>query len=332
MKNFRAYLFIAMTLFITLTGCNKSNNNVDNNTNNNKSVKVGIAQFAPHGSLDNCVEGFKLGLAEGGYEEGKNLVIDYKNAQGDMASTYQIAKAIADANVDLMCAVATPMAQAAYNAVEGKVPLIYTAVTDPIAAKLANEDGSYLDMVTGTSDKLPIDAQLQMIRALQPNATSIGILYTTSETNSVSAIEEYKAIAGDFGFTIIAQGISQGADMPMAATDLVAKVDCVTNLTDNTVVNNLAVLLDAADKANIPVYGSEIEQVKNGCLAAQGLDYVELGKQTGLMAARILDGEDINNIPYKTITEYSLYLNPDVLDNFDIEIPQDLINDVVEVS
>lgn len=295
-----------------------------------ETYKIGIAQFAPHGSLDNCREGFKQGLEEAGI----NAEFDEQNAQADMAAANQIAQTMAsDKDTDLICAIATPMAQAAYNAAQpNSIPVIFTAVTDPVAASLANEDGTPVGAVTGTSDKLAVDAQLKMIRDFMPEAKKIGILYSTSEANSVSAIEEYKALAGNYGFEIVDSGISQSADIPLAASDLASKVDCITNLTDNTVVSNLPTLLDAASKENIPVFGSEIEQVKNGCVAAEGLDYVALGKQTGAMAARVLKGEDASSIPFETITEYSLYINSQALSDLGIEVPADLAESAIEAE
>lgn len=145
--------------------------------------------------------------------------------------------------------------------------------------------------ITGTSDKLPIQQQLEMIRTMLPEAETIGILYTTSEANSESAIKEYEALAEEYDFTIETAGITATADIPLAAQGLLEKVDCITNLTDNTVVSSLPAILEMANEAKIPVFGSEIEQVKIGCLAAQGLDYVELGRQTGKMAAQVLKGE-----------------------------------------
>ncbi|MGN1318102.1 MAG: ABC transporter substrate-binding protein [Lachnospirales bacterium] len=316
MKKFLSLLIAGMISISALTGCG-----TDNNKN---SVTVGIAQFAQHGSLDNCVTGFKEGMKEAGFVEGENVEYDLQNAQADMAIGNQIAQNMVANNYDLICAVATPMAQASFNASEGKIPVIYTAVTDPIAAQLANEDGSSVGNATGTSDKLAVDAQLEMIRKFMPDAKKIGILYTTSETNSVSAIAEYKELAKNYGFEIVEKGISQQSDIPMAVADLVSKSDCLSNLTDNTVVAALPTVLDAANSAGIPVFGSEIEQVKNGCVATEGLDYVALGKQTGEMAARVLNGEDINKIPFETITEYSLYINSDALASLNMEVPEDL--------
>ena len=286
---------------------------------------VGIGQFAQHGSLDNCYQGFVEGLAEAGLVEGENLKIDLQNAQADMGIAQQIAAQFASAKVDMMVGIATPMAQACYNAAAGAIPTIFTAVTDPVAAGFADADGVAAGEITGTSDALPIMAQLETIRAMLPEAKKIGILYTTSEVNSISAIEIYKSLAGDYGFEIVESGVSTTADIPLALDALLSKVDCLTNLTDNTVVSALALVLDKANAAGKPVFGSEIEQVKLGCVAAEGLDYIALGRQTGLMAAKVLKGEaKASEIPYEIITEPGLYVNADALAKFGIVLSDEL--------
>jgi putative ABC transport system substrate-binding protein len=299
-----------------------------------ESYTIGIGQFALHPSLDNCREGFLEGLAENGIVEGENLTVDYQNANADTSIANQIAQSFAADNNDLVCGIATPIAMAEYNACSAKgTPVIFTAVTDPISAQLANEDGTPVGEVTGTSDKLAIDAQLNMIREFMPDAKKIGIIYSTSETNSVSAIEEYKQLAPNYGFEIVESGISQSSDIPLAAADIVSKVDCISNLTDNTVVESLQTLLDAANNANIPVFGSEIEQVKNGCVASEGIDYVALGKQTGAMAAKVLKGEaKASELNYETISEYKLYINNDVLANFGLTVPDSLADGAIDAN
>lgn len=294
---------------------------------------IGIAQFAEHGSLDNCREGFLMGLAEAGIVEGENLTIDYQNAQADMGIANQIAQQFASNNVDLMCAIATPVAQACYNAAEGNIPTIYTAVTDPVAAMLAGEGGSPVGNATGTSDKLPVENQLKAIRAIMPEAKKIGILYTTSEVNSESAIAEYQALAPEYGFEIVTSGISTTADIPMALDSLLSQVDVMTNLTDNTVVSALSLVLDKANAANIPVFGSEIEQVKLGCVASEGLDYIALGKQTGAMAAKVLKGEaTCQDLPYEVISESSLYVNYEAMEALGLTLPEDMAARAIDVN
>lgn len=319
-----ATMMAAMTVF---TGCGRSSESSED------TVTIGISQFAEHGSLDNCREGFLEGLKEAGFVEGENLVVDYQNAYTDMGTASQISGGFVSDKVDLICAIATPTAQSAYNAaMDAGIPVIYTAVTDPVAAELADKDGNPVGEVTGTSDKLPIEAQLQMMREMLPDAKKLGIMYTTSEANSVSAIAEYKELAPDYGFELVEKGITATADIPLAADDLLSQVDCITNITDNTVVASLPTILEKANEKNIPVFGSEIEQVKIGCLAAEGLDYIALGKQTGAMAAKVLKGEaKASELSFEIITEPGFYVNTKVAENLGINVADDMVESAVEV-
>lgn len=293
---------------------------------------IGISQFAEHGSLDNCRKGFLEGLAEEGIKEGENLKVDVKNAVADMGTAGQISDGFVSDKVDLICAIATPTAQSAYNAaMDAGIPVIYTAVTDPVAAELASEDKTPVGEISGTSDKLPVEAQLKMMRQILPDAKKLGIMYTTSEANSVSTIEEYKSLAGKYGFELIEKGITATADVALAADDLLSQADCITNLTDNTVVASLPTILEKANERKIPVFGSEIEQVKAGCLAAEGIDYIALGKQTGKMAAQVLKGEKkASEMKFELITEPGFYVNNKVAENLGITVPQELADSAVE--
>ena len=298
-----------------------------------ESVTIGISQFAEHGSLDNCREGFLEGLKEAGYEEGKNLTIEYQNAQADTGNAATIADSFVNKKVDLICAIATPSAMSAYNsAMDADIPVIYTAVSDPAGAGLVNEDGTNVGNITGTSDKLPVTEQMALIRELMPDAKKIGILYTTSEANSVSTIQEYKDHAEEYGFEIVDTGINTIADVEMAAKDLASKVDCISNLTDNTVVSALQTVLAAANDAKIPVFGSEVEQVKNGCVAAVGIDYVALGKQTGEMAAKVLKGEaTAAETPFEICEGGNVYVNTEAAGNINFTISDDVLGEAAEI-
>ena len=297
------------------------------------SYTIGIGQFAEHGSLDNCREGFLKGLADEGIVEGKNLTVSYDNANADGSTATQIATNYVGKKVDLIAAIATPMAQAAYAAAKGTdIPVIYTAVTDPVAAQLATEDGKPVGNITGTSDKLPVEEQLKMIRELLPDAKTLGIMYTTSEVNSESSVAEYKAKAADYGFEIVESGISTAADIPLAADTLLNKVDCVTMITDNTVVASLPTILAKANAKKIPVFGSEIEQVKKGCLAAMGLDYVSLGEQTGKMAAKVLKGEaKASDMNFELIAGAAFYGNTKVAADLGVTLPSSLTDSAAEM-
>lgn len=328
-KKMVTVLLTAAMVTAMVAGCGKSS---DSGSDKKESYTIGIEQFAEHGSLDNCREGFLKGLEDEGIKEGDNLTVKYKNAAADMGTAKQISDSLVSDKVDLVCAIATPSAQSAYNAaMKADIPVIYTAVTDPVAAELADKDGKPVGEVTGTSDKLPVEEQLKMIREMLPDAKKIGIMYTTSEANSVSAIEEYKSLVKKYDFELVEKGITTTADVSLAADDLLSKVDCITNLTDNTVVASLPTILDKANEKKIPVFGSEIEQVKIGCLAAEGIDYIALGKQTGKMAAKVLKGEaKASEQNFETITEPGFYINNKVAENLGITVPDDLANNAVE--
>lgn len=327
-----AIMMTAAMVMAMAAGCGSKESSSSDGDNKKASYKIGIQQFAEHGSLDNCREGFLEGLEEEGIKEGDNLKVEVKNAMADTATNAQIADSFVSDNMDLICAIATPSAQSAYNAAMDKdIPVVYTAVTDPVAAELADKDGNPVGNVTGTSDTLPVEEQLKMIREMMPDAKTIGILYTTSEANSVSAIATYESLVDKYGFTLETKGISQTSEIALATDDLLTKVDCITNLTDNTVVASLPTILEKANEKGIPVFGSEIEQVKIGCLAAEGIDYIQLGKQTGKIAAQILKGEKkASEIPYEIISEPGFYVNTKVAENLGIEVPSDLADSAVE--
>lgn len=334
-KKVLAIVLGAAMMTSVMAGCGKADGtSADGASTDSEEVtySIGISQFAEHGSLDNCREGFIEGLKEEGIEEGKNLEIKVSNADADPGTAAQIADNFVSDKVDLICAIATPSAQSAYNsAMNADIPVIYTAVTNPEAAELAAEDKMPVGNVTGTSDQLPVEAQLKMIREILPDAKTIGILYTTSEANSEYSISQYEKLAGDYGFTLETAGVTNTSEVSMAAASLLEKVDCLTNLTDNTVVSALPTVLDQANKKNIPVFGSEIEQVKLGCLAAEGLDYTNLGKETGKMAAKVLKGEaKAEEMEYELLSDSSLYINEKAAENLGITISEELSSTAAE--
>lgn len=310
MKKVISIILTVILVISLIAGCGKKSDG----------YTVGISQFGEHPSLDNCREGFIEGLANAGIKEGENLTIDYKNASFDTGNCGTIAMGFVSDKADLICAIATPSAQAAFNAASEKdIPVVFTAITDPVRAQL--DKGN----ITGTSDMLPVEAQLKLIRAMLPDAKKIGILYTTSEDNSLSTIETYQALAGDYGFEIVTKGITNASEVPVAIESIMNEVDCFSNLTDNTVVGQLDIMLDKANNAGKPIFGSEIEQVKNGCVAAQGIDYYALGVQTGEMAAKILKGEKTaSEIPFEIISENFLYVNNTAMENLGLTLPADM--------
>lgn len=333
-KRIMSAVMLTVLTAATLTAC-KGSTNSGSFKGTSGNYKIGLGQFAQHPSLDNCREGFMQGLAELGFVEGKNVTYYYDNAETNGGFANQIYTSYINNNFNMMVAIATPMAQSAYSLARDKdIPIIYTAITDPIAAELANKDGMPVGNITGTSDKLPVKEQLELIHSMYPDATKVGILYTTSEVNSLSSIEEYKKYATSYGIEIISKGINDTSDMPLACDSLLNQVDVVTNVTDNTVVASLPVLLEKANAKNIPVFGSEIEQVKMGCIACMGLDYLELGKQTARMAAKILNGEKkASEMPYEIIENASLYINEAAANklNYDLTSKNDILSKATEV-
>ncbi len=321
-----ACLFAVALMGSMFTGCGDSAPGKDAQTEDGKVYQIGITQFSDHGSLDNCREGFLQGLAKEGFVEGENLKVDYQSAQNEMAKVTQIAQAFVNDNKDLVCGIATPSAQGLYAAAYEKgIPVIFNAVNDPVAAKLAVSSTQPMEGITGVSDELPVEDQLKLIRAVLPEAKTIGILYTTSEANSVSTIQIYKDLAPKYGFEILEKGITKQAEIPQVMDVLLPEVDCISNMTDNTVVSGLGVMLEKANAQNIPIFGSEEEQVQKGCIASAGLDYVELGEMAGVMAARVLRGEDISTIPFEKVQQSKITVNQEAASALGISLPDDVL-------
>ena len=323
---------LALTMSLSLAACGQSSettSGADSGDSEGTTYKIGISQYGQHASLDNCRIGFLQGLEQAGIVEGENLEVLYENANFDDNVAVQIGQTFSAADVDLMVAIATPSATACYAAAEDKdIPVIFTAITDPVGAKL--DSGN----ITGTSDVLPVAAQLELIRALQPEARSIGIVYSTSEANSLYSLGVYEELAASYDFTIESVGVTAQSEVTQAIDTLIGRgVDCFSNLTDNNVVGVLGAILEKTDEAGIPVYGSEIEQMKNGCVAGAGIDYVKLGIQTGKMAAKVLTGEaTCQDMPYEVIENYSTYINSKSLEQLGITLPDDVAQSAEDVA
>lgn len=311
-------LLLLLALVLSLAACSGGGEQED-------LPKIGILQFAPHASLDNCYEGIIQGLADAGYTDGKTCKIEFVNGQGEGETNALAAANFVNSGMDIIIAIATPSAMPAYAAAkDAGIPVIFSAVSDPLGAGLVKSFEEPGTGASGTSDGLNYEGQLRMIRAFQPGAKKIGILYTTSEANSLAQLGNYQALAGEFGFEIVAIGITDASEVATGAAALVAAgVDCINNLTDNNVVNNFAMVTAAADPAGIPCYGSEEEQVaRYGCIASETLDYIALGHTTGTMAAEVLKGADILAMPVRLVNESEPVYSSINMAKFGIELPE----------
>lgn len=315
MKKFFAVVVAALTLClfsVGFSGCGEDK------------ITIAVLQYAEHGSLDNCYQGLREGLAERGYGEDE-VSYTFYNAKGNDSNNTTYANTLINMMPDVAVGIATPSAYALANAARGDVPVVFTAVSDPTAE---SADFSEFENVTGSSDKLPVEGQIDLIKAFLnkgDETVRIGILYTKTEANSVSQVAEFEALESEKNVEIVALGVNAANEIPTAIENLIGQgVDCFNNLTDNNVVQNLETLLDKANAANIPVFGSEIEQVEKGCLASCSLDYVELGRQTGYMIADILGGKSADDIDYLYLNDgYSVDYNGDVLEKFSLTLPAD---------
>lgn len=323
MKMKKIFAFAMSTAMAAVcVGCNSAEGG---SAVENDGYTIGVIQFGSHPSLDNCYQGIENGLMSS--EIADKITIDRQDGNFDSATCDTIAKNMASKNYDLIFAIATPAAVSAYSATQNsQTPVIFTAVSDPVAAGLVESLDAGSKNCIGTSDVLDLEAQVELIKALQPEAKTIGVLYTTSEANSVSQLAILEEVAERAGMTVEAQGVQSAADIPQAAASLASKVDCINNFTDNNVVNNLSVLLEKANAANILVYGSEVEQVNNGCIASISLDYVALGEKTAEMGLAVLNGANTQEMAVGTISEGTPVVNTDVLALFGIELPEAYAN------
>ncbi len=328
MKKFTLVAAIAAVASLTLAACGggatPDTSAPTTSAAGNTTVKVGITQIVSHPALDDVVQGFKDALADGGYD----AVFDEQNAQGDVATAASIAGAFADGDFDLICAVATPTAQAVAQAITD-VPVFFAAVTDPVAAGLVaslEEPGAN---VTGTSDKGPVREQLELITKLLPDAKTVGVVYSSAEENSLVQLAWAEEEAAKLGLTLQTATIANSSDLKQAAESL--DVDAYYVFTDNTVVSALESLLGVAEARGVPVVTSDADSVARGAIATYAFDYYDMGYQTGQMAVRYLDAggslESIATMPVETSQDLYLKLNLAAAERIGIQIPQDLLDE-----
>jgi len=299
-------------------------------TGDSEQITIGITQIVEHPALDSARQGFIDAMADAGYVEGENVVYDIANAQNDKSNALTIAQKFANDKVDLIFAIATPTAQAAAQAT-ADIPILITAVTDPVAAGLADSNEAPGGNVTGTTDMNPIAEQIELIKAFVPDAKKVGVIYNAGEVNSEVQVEIAREVASKIGLELVEATVATTADVNQAAGSLVGRVDAIYIPTDNTVVSALESVLQVAEENKIPVIAGEGDSVERGALATLGIDYYELGRQTAEMAIRVLKGEDPATMPIETQKNMKLYLNKKAAAAMGVEIPEDILSEADEL-
>ena len=282
--------------------------------------RIGISQFITHQSLDATREGFVDELAKQGYVEGKNIEIDLQNAQGEQRNLKTISQQLAESS-DVVLAIATPSAQSLANTTQ-TTPVIFSAVTDPVSAKLVESREHPGGNVTGTSDQSSdaISTQINLIKKVLPKAKTIGILYTQSEPNSVVQKDEAKRLLEEKGFTVVEKTILDSNNVKAAAESLMAEVDMVFVPTDNIISSTMETVKQVSIKHKVPVFGGSTEMVAVGGLYNYGTNYEELGRQTARMLVRVLKGEKPENIAVELPEKLELHTNQEMADALGIDI------------
>ena len=313
-------LILSLTLGATLlTGCSGGG---ESSGSSDEVKKIGITQLVEHPALDQAREGFIEGLKENGFVEGENLEVDFQNAQNDNPTSQTIASNFANDKKDLIFAVSTPSAQAVLNATQD-IPIVFTAVTDAVEAGLVKSNESSENNVTGTSDAIPVDKSLELIKKFVPNVKTIGVVCNTSEINSKLQVDALRKAAEKEGIKVIDKGATQANEVNQAVAAVAKEADVIFAPTDNLVASSMPIITKVATENKIPVIGSEEGHVENGALACNGISYKELGKKAGEMAAQILKGEkQPSEIPVTTLDETETIINKSTMETLGIKDPQ----------
>jgi putative ABC transport system substrate-binding protein len=323
-KFLSVFLLIVVSISILLSGCSSNASTQSGNKSiSDKKIKIGITQIVEHEALDAARKGFIDALSSKGFKDGDNIEIDFQNAQGDAPTAQTIAQNFVSQKKDLILAIATPSAQAAYNATKD-IPILITAVTDPVKSGLAKSWDKSGTNVTGTSDAAPIDKQFELIKKLYPNCRNVGIIYNTSEANSEIQVESAKSTASKYGFQIVTSGITNTNDIPQALDSLLSKIDVLYVPTDNMIVAAMPIVSQKCIDKKIPAIGAESGTVNAGALATEGIDYYKLGYQTGLMAVDVINGKKPADMPISTLQDTQLVINETTAAKLGINIPDDL--------
>jgi putative ABC transport system substrate-binding protein len=297
-----------------------------------QSATISVSQFVEHPALDAVLKGIQDYLAEKGIDVEYNV----HNAQANMGTAGQIAQQMVGEKADLLIAIATPSAQTCVQAlnkapVDLKRPLLFTAVTDPVAAGLVKDLQKPEGGVTGVSDLLPIEEHIKMVLEYDPNIKTLGLLYNAGEANSKATIAAIKELSTKLGFKTVEATASKTADVYQAAKSLVGRVDAVFIPTDNTIVSALESVIKVGVQNKMPIFAADVDSVKRGAVAAMGFDYYRHGYQTGAMAERILGGEKPENIPVEFQKDTQLQINANYSEQMGLTPPEALLKKATKV-
>ncbi|PWC40869.1 ABC transporter substrate-binding protein [Azospirillum sp. TSO22-1] len=284
----------------------------------NKSVA--ITAIVEHPALDATRDGVVAALKEAGFTPGQNLKVDYQSAQGNPATAAQIARQFVGQKPDVIVPISTPSAQAVAAATRD-VPVVFTAVTDPVGAQLVRSMDKPGGNVTGLSDMAPVGAHVDLIREIVPAAKRLGVVYNPGEPNSVTMVKALKDEAGKKGLSVVEAAANKSADVQTAARSLVGKADAIYVPLDNTVVSALEALTAVGAQAKLPVFSADTDSVARGTVASIGFDYFQVGKQTGAVVARVLKGEKPGDIPVALAKGTDLFVNPKAAAAMGVSIP-----------
>ena len=290
-----------------------------------KVYKIGMTQIVSHPTLDTARQAIIDGLKSEGFEEGKNIEIDFQNAEGDMALATSIGQKFANDKKDLVISITTPVSQAMAKTNPDR-PIVFCLVTDPVGAGLLKNPEAPEANITGVTDFYKIENHLNLIKELLPEAKTIGLLYNAGEANSVALVEkEQKPKAEAMGYKTVSATAASSAEVAAAAQSLVGRVDVISITTDNTIVSGLEAVLKIAADNKIPVVVCDVDSVQRGAVAAYGMNNVSMGNQAGVMAAKILNGTPISQIPMATATDYELQINQSAAKAMGVTVPEALL-------
>ncbi len=292
--------------------------------------RVAITAIVEHPALDQARQGVIDELKDAGYIEGDNLVIEFQSAQGNTATAAQIAKKYAGDNPDVIVGIGTPSAQALLASTR-TVPIVYTAVTDPIAANLVRSWEAKGGNVTGVSDHLPLEPQVELIKKIVPTVKNVGFVYSPGEVNSTIVLKELTEILAKDGIKVVAAPAQRTTDIPTAAKSLQGRADVIYTSTDNNVVSAYESMYQAAVQTKIPLIASDTSSAERGAVAALGGDYYGMGRQTGKIVVRILEGEKAGDIPSEKPQKTQLYVNLKAAAQQGVTLPAELIETATKV-